>query len=195
MAHAPFRAVDHVLEDEWQGEFYARLAGLCERVKLTDMDARRLNLYCRGLTLRQIGTHLGIPGNYRMKVGRSLLKFRRKAGRLLWPGHPDRWRFACDLLECLRNERVPDLPAYLADEERPWPGRGIVTADDLCERPGELLERFEQGIDAAEAADELEVKAERLAAKRARKAAEPAPTDRPVRKWKAPRGAIVQAQT
>lgn len=134
-------------DPEWSGHSFSRLARLCELARLTNREAAILNLYCRGLSLRQMGELLSIE-RFKIVVWRSLHRSVNKiveAGA--WgSGASDRRRLVGDVLLVMRRRRTGHVPAPVYDERgREVAVRAtIVTVDDLVpsEAPdllGELL--------------------------------------------------------
>lgn len=140
MAQGLFTAVEHVLEPEWQGEFYTRLAGLCEQVKLRDRDAQILNLYCRGVALPDIGLAMGIV-QYRTAVWRCLHRCAQKLALPYRAGYEERRLWVWWLLECIRNSANPDWDCGYDPEWEPRPRarREVVNLDDLTPLPADVL--------------------------------------------------------
>lgn len=145
MARELFAAVDHTLEPEWQGEFYAHLAGFCERLRLRDRDAQILNLYCRGLPLVAIGEALGIV-HYRKALSRCLHRCAEHYARAVRAsGNIDdltylaqrRWFWV--LLECIRNSTNTDWDLQADEPERLSVRRLVVSLDDLAPPPPDVM--------------------------------------------------------
>lgn len=68
--------------EEWQGEFYERLAVVCTAAKLTVLEARSINACCRNLSLVQAGRLLGLTGSTKQIRGAMWHNLDRASGKL-----------------------------------------------------------------------------------------------------------------
>jgi hypothetical protein len=143
MGHSGSFGVSDVYETvatlEWEG-IYAQLALLCHRVKMTNREAQVVNLYCRGMSYRQIGHTLGMknPKTTKGLLRRHLHHAVSKIETYLPSLQYDRQKYLRDLLECLRNRRLGGEPPRVLYDSN---GREVgARAKPFGTRPEDLLE-------------------------------------------------------
>ena len=68
--------------EEWQGDFYSRLAVVCAAAGLTVLEARAVNACCRNLSLVHSGRLLGLTGNPKQVRGAMWHNLNRASGKL-----------------------------------------------------------------------------------------------------------------